>query len=45
MELDPIPTTGSILQALVLATTIPLISSIIPIQTAMQRNLTDALDI
>jgi len=45
MDFDPIPSTFSIIQALVLSTLIPLISSILPIQVILNRNLNDALDI
>jgi len=45
MQFDPMPSTFSIIQALVLSTLIPLISSIMPIQVVLNRNLNDALDI
>ena len=45
MDFDAIPSTFSILQALVLSTLIPLISSIMPIRVVLDRNLNDALDI
>jgi ABC-type antimicrobial peptide transport system permease subunit len=45
MEFEAIPSTGNIIQALVLSTLIPLLSSILPIQVVLDRNLNDALDI
>lgn len=45
IDFEAMPTLASMLQALVLSTTIPLISSIMPIQIVLQRNLNDALDI
>ena len=45
MDFDAIPGTFSIVQALVLSTLIPLISSIMPIRVVLDRNLNDALDI
>lgn len=45
LDFEAIPTIGSVLQALFLSTLIPLISSIMPIQIVLQRNLNDALDI
>ena len=45
MDFEATPTLFSVLQALFLSTMIPLLSSIIPIQIILQRNLNDALDI
>ena len=45
MDFDAIPNMFSILQALFLSTLIPLLSSIMPIQIVLDRNLNDALDI
>jgi len=45
IDFEAIPTFSSMFQALFLSTTIPLISSIMPIQIVLQRNLNDALDI
>ena len=45
LDFEAIPTIGSVMQALFLSTLIPLISSIMPIQIVLQRNLNDALDI
>ena len=45
MDFEAVPNLVSILQALFLSTLIPLISSIMPIQIVLDRNLNDALDI
>jgi len=45
MEFEAIPSLSSVSQALFLSTAIPLLSSIMPIQIVLQRNLNDALDI
>jgi hypothetical protein len=45
MDFDAIPSIYSIIQALFLSTMIPLLSSIMPIQVVLDRNLNDALDI
>ena len=45
MDFDATPKIASILQALILGTAIPLISSIMPILIVLDRNLNDALDI
>jgi ABC-type antimicrobial peptide transport system permease subunit len=45
IDFDAIPTFWSVFQALFLSTLIPLVSSIMPIQIVLQRNLNDALDI
>lgn len=45
MDFEAIPNLMSICQALFLSTTIPLLSSIMPIQIVLDRNLNDALDI
>ena len=45
MDFDAVPSFLSILQALFLSTLIPLLSSIMPIQIVLDRNLNDALDI
>jgi hypothetical protein len=45
MDFEAIPSLGSVFEALFLSTAIPLLSSIMPIQIVLQRNLNDALDI
>jgi len=45
MDFEAIPSLFSILQALFLSTMIPLLSSLLPIQVVLDRNLNDALDI
>lgn len=45
IDFEAVPSLGSFAQALTLSTLIPLISSIMPIQIVLQRNLNDALDI
>lgn len=45
MDFEAIPSIYSILQALFLSTMIPLLSSLLPIQVVLDRNLNDALDI
>lgn len=45
MDFEAIPNLFSVLQALFLSTLIPLLSSIMPIQIVLDRNLNDALDI
>ena len=45
MDFEAIPSLMSVSQALFLSTMIPLLSSIMPIQIILQRNLNDALDI
>ena len=45
MDFEAIPNLLSIFQALFLSTMIPLLSSIMPIQIVLDRNLNDALDI
>jgi len=45
MDFEATPSAGSVFQAIFLSTMIPLLSSILPIQVVLQRNLTDALDI
>jgi hypothetical protein len=45
MDFDAIPNLFSVMQALVLSTLIPLLSSIMPIQIVLDVSLNDALDI
>jgi len=45
IDFEAVPSIGSFIQALTLSTLIPLVSSIMPIQIVLQRNLNDALDI
>ena len=45
VKIDWIPSLDSSLQGIFIGTFIPLVSSIMPIQAAFRRNLTDALDI
>lgn len=45
MDFEAIPTIGTVAQALFLSTMIPLMSSILPIQVVLDKNLNDALDI
>ena len=45
MDFEAIPSLGTVAQALFLSTMIPLMSSIVPIQVVLDRNLNDALDI
>lgn len=44
IKFDPVPSASAFLQALAVGILIPLFSSVIPIQSAMGRNLSDALD-
>lgn len=45
MDFEALPGIFSVIQALVLSTMIPLLSSILPIRVVLDRNLNDALDI
>jgi hypothetical protein len=45
IDFEAVPSFGSFMQALILSTLIPLVSSVMPIQIVLQRNLNDALDI
>jgi ABC-type antimicrobial peptide transport system permease subunit len=44
INITPIPTGPATLQALLLGLFIPIISSIIPIQTAMSKNINESMD-
>ena len=44
VTIQPIPSTNAIIQALFIGIVIPLLSSLIPINIALARNLNDALD-
>ena len=45
VKIDTIPDLSSSLQAIIIGTVIPLLSSVLPIKTALDRNLTEALDV
>lgn len=44
LEVSPMLTTNAIVQALFIGIVIPMLSSVIPIQVALRKNLNDALD-
>ena len=44
LEVSPMLTPNSIVQALFIGIVIPLLSSVIPIRVALRKNLNDALD-
>ena len=44
LDLVPVPTAFSVFQALAIGILIPILSSIVPIQAAMKKNLNDSLD-
>lgn len=41
----PVPTSFAIIQALIIGLVIPLLSSIVPIQSALSKNLNESLDV
>ena len=45
LDQSPLPSEFAVLQALIVGLVIPLVSSIVPIQSALSKNLNDSLDL
>ena len=45
IEIETIPSADSAMQALLIGTIIPLVSSIYPIQQALQKSITESMDV
>lgn len=45
LDLTPVPSGFAVMQALIIGILIPVFSSIVPIQSALKKNLNDSLDL